>query len=108
MTTEIPDDADYDPGADDLLHDSRGNLIDSDYIDKVNHEAEVGYDLDDLAPARIGRPSLSEAGDSPQVRFRLPAATRAEAAALAAREGKTLSQLARDAVEAYLTARRSA
>lgn len=78
------------------------------YIDKVNHEAEVGYDLEDLAQARVGRPSLSEAGDSPQVRFRLPAATRAEAAALAAREGKTLSQLARDAIEAYLTARRSA
>jgi hypothetical protein len=108
MTTETPDDADYDPDADDLLHDSRGNLIDSDYIDKVSLEAEVGYDLDNLAPTRIGRPSLSDAGDSPQVRFRLSAATRAEAAALAAREGKTLSQLARDAVEAYLTARRSA
>jgi hypothetical protein len=108
MITETPDDADYDPDADDLLYDSRGNLIDSDYINKVNLEAEVGYDLDDLAPARIGRPSLSDAGDSPQVRFRLPAATRAEAVALAAREGKTLSQLARDAVEAYLTARRSA
>jgi hypothetical protein len=80
MTTETPD---CDPHADDLLHDSRGNLIDSDYIDKVNLEAEVGYDLDDLAPARIGRPSLSDAGDFPQVRFRLPAATRAEVAALA-------------------------
>ncbi len=79
-----------------------------DHSDKVNREAEIGYALDDLAPARVGRPSLSEAGDSPQVRFRLPAATRAEAAALAAREGKTLSQLARDAVEAYLSARRSA
>lgn len=108
MTSQTPDDADYDPGVDDLLHDAQGNPIDSDYIDKVNYEAEVGYDLASLAPARAGRPSLSEAGDSPQVRFRLPAATRAEAAALAAREGKTLSQLARDAVEAYLTARRSA
>jgi hypothetical protein len=108
MTTETPDDADYDPGIHNLLHDSRGNLIDSDDIDKVNLEAEVGYDLDDLVPARIGWPSLSDAGDSPQVRFRLPAATRAEAAALAAREGKTLSQLARDSVEAYLAARRSA
>ncbi|MGH3943039.1 MAG: hypothetical protein ACRDTG_31335 [Pseudonocardiaceae bacterium] len=108
MTTKTPDDADYDPGVDDLLYDTQGNPIDSDYIDKVSHEAEVGYDPEDLAPARVGRPSLSEAGDSPQVRFRLPAATRAEAAALAAREGKTLSELARDAIEAYLTARRSA
>ncbi|MGH3795372.1 MAG: hypothetical protein ACRDSP_10815 [Pseudonocardiaceae bacterium] len=108
MNTETPDDADYDPGVDDLLHDAHGNPIDSDYIDKANHEAEVGYDLEELTSARVGRPSLSEAGDSPQVRFRLPAATRAEAAALAAREGKTLSELARDAIEAYLTARRSA
>lgn len=108
MTNKIPDDADYDPGADVLLHDARGNPVDSDYIDKVNHEAEVGYSVEDLEPARVGRPSLSEAGDSPQVRFRLPAATRAEAAALAAREGKTLSELARDAIEAYLTAHRSA
>lgn len=82
--------------------------IDSDYIDRVNREAEIGYELGDRTPARVGRPSLSEAGDSPQVRFRLPADTRAEATALAAREDKTLSQLARDAVEAYLSARRSA
>lgn len=108
MTTEISDDAGYDPGVDRMLHDSRDNPIDSDYIDKVSREAEIGYDLEELAPVRVGRPSLSEAGDSPQVRFRLPADTRAEAAALAAREGKTLSQLARDAVEAYLSARRSA
>jgi hypothetical protein len=88
MATETPDDADYDPGIHNLLHDSRGNPIDSDYIDKANLEAEVGYDLDDLVPARIGRPSLSDAGDSLQVRFRLPAATRAEAAALAARTAR--------------------
>ena len=67
MTTQTPNDADYDLGVDDLLHDAQGNSIDSDYIDKVNHEAEMGYDLDSLAPARVGRPSLSEAGDSPQV-----------------------------------------
>jgi hypothetical protein len=47
MTTQTPDDADYDPGADDLLHDSHGNVIDSNYIDKVNSEAKFGYDLDD-------------------------------------------------------------
>jgi len=108
MTTKIPDNTDYDTAVDELLRDTRGNPIDSDYLDKVSHEADVGYDLEDLVPVRVGRPSLSNAGDSPQVRFRLPAATRAEAAALAAREGKTLSQLARDALEEYLTARRSA
>ncbi|MBA2325006.1 MAG: hypothetical protein H0V92_13675 [Pseudonocardiales bacterium] len=108
MTSTASDDADYQPGVDESLHDSTGNLIDDDYIDQVSREAEIGYDVEDLEPARVGRPSLSDAGDSPQVRFRLPAATRAEASDVAAREGKTLSQLARDAVEAYLEARRSA
>lgn len=102
MTDKAPD-ADYDPDSARQLHDRKGNVIDSDYLDKISREAESGYDLDDLTPVRVGRPSLSDAGDSPQVRFRLPASTRAEAAALAAREGKTLSQLARDAMEAYLS-----
>lgn len=75
MTTAISDDAGYDPGVDRMLHDSRGNPIDSDYIDKVSLEAEIGYALEELAPVRVGRPSLSEAGDSPQIRFRLPADT---------------------------------
>jgi hypothetical protein len=108
MADDTPDCADYDPHGDEQLRDTRGNVIDTDYIDTVSREAEAGYELDELTPARVGRPSLSDIGDSPQVRFRLPAETRAAAAELAAREGKSLSQLARDAVEAYLDARRSA
>jgi hypothetical protein len=108
MNDDTPGEAGYNPADNALLRDSRGNPIDVDYIDKVSQEAEAGYELDELTPARVGRPSLSDTGDSPQVRFRLPADTRAEAAALAAREGKTLSQLARDALEAYLSDRRTA
>lgn len=107
MTARDPD-ADYDPDVDELLYDRRGNVIDRDYIHALEREAEIGYDVEDLQPVRVGRPSLSEAGDSPQVRFRLPAGVRAEAAALASSEGKSLSQLARDALEAYLEARRPA
>jgi hypothetical protein len=108
MTTGPSNGADYDPEADRTLRDSKGNPITDDYIERIAAEAEIGYDLEALTPARLGRPSLSVSGDSPQVRFRVPAATRAEAAALAAREGKTLSELAREALEAYLTARRTA
>lgn len=108
MTSSTPDDAEYDPTIDDVLHDSTGNPIDAAYIDRLDREAEVGYDLEELAHGRGGRPSLSDVGESPQVRFRLPADVRAEATALATREGKTLSQLARDALAAYLQARRSA
>lgn len=51
-----------------------------------------------------GRPSLS--GDptrSPQIAFRVPAEVRDRAAEVAAAEGKTVSQLAREALEARLT-----
>lgn len=50
---------------------------------------------------RSGRPSLTgEAAVSPRVTFRLPPDIRDRAAAIAEREGKTISQLAREALEA--------
>jgi predicted HicB family RNase H-like nuclease len=49
---------------------------------------------------RSGRPSLTgEAAVSPRVTFRLPPDIRDRAAAIAEREGKTISQLAREALE---------
>ena len=50
-----------------------------------------------------GRPSLSgEAARSPQIAFRVPPEVRERAAEVAAAEGKTVSQLAREALEARL------
>jgi predicted HicB family RNase H-like nuclease len=50
-----------------------------------------------------GRPSLSgEALRSPQIAFRVPPEVRERAAEVAAAEGKTVSQLAREALEARL------
>lgn len=52
-----------------------------------------------------GRPSLSgRSAPSPQIAFRVPQSVRDQAAQLAAREGKTLSQLAREALEARVRA----
>ncbi len=52
-----------------------------------------------------GRPSLSgNAAKSPQIAFRVAAEVRERAARVAADEGKTLSQLAREALEARLGA----
>ncbi len=45
------------------------------------------------------RPSLSGTATSPQIAFRVAATLRERAAAVAAREGKTISQLAREALE---------
>lgn len=50
-----------------------------------------------------GRPSLSgKATRSPQIAFRVPPDVRERAAQVAAGEGKTVSQLAREALEARL------
>ncbi|HZC26175.1 MAG TPA: hypothetical protein VE287_04075 [Actinopolymorphaceae bacterium] len=55
-----------------------------------------------VKPGR-GRPSLGGQGRSPQVTFRAPPSLRAKAEERAARDGKTVSQLAREAFEMYLT-----
>ena len=50
---------------------------------------------------RVGRPSLTgEAAASPRITFRITPSVRDRAAEVAAREGKTVSQLAREALEA--------
>jgi hypothetical protein len=55
-----------------------------------------------------GRPSLTgHATPSPQVTFRLSPELRTEAAALAARDGRRVSEIAREALQEYLE-RRSA
>jgi hypothetical protein len=55
---------------------------------------------------RGGRPSLSgEAAVSPQIAFRVSPAVRDKAAAAAAAEHKTISDLAREALERYLAER---
>lgn len=56
-----------------------------------------------------GRPSLTGAGQhSPRVSFRIPASERELAERVAEQEGKTVSTLAREALERYLSERRGA
>ena len=56
-----------------------------------------------IVKAGRGRPSLGGQGRSPQVTFRAPPSLRAQVEERAARDGKTVSQLAREAFEMYLT-----
>lgn len=59
-----------------------------------------------VAQRRRGRPSLSGEGrTSPQVAFRVPEHVRARAEAVAASEGRSISALARSALEEYLASR---
>ena len=90
----------------------------------VTHDSPIGPDVDldaedvrladgtrlteqraaeivDEVRRRGGRPSLTgEAAASPRIAFRVTPGVRDRAAQVAAREGKTVSQLAREALEA--------
>lgn len=62
-------------------------------------------DVVDEVRRRGGRPSLTgEAAASPRIAFRVTPAVRDRAAKIAASEGKTVSQLAREALEARVAA----
>lgn len=68
---------------------------------------EVAGGIVDKVRRSSGRPSLSgEAAASPQIAFRVTSSVRDRAAEVAAREGKTISQLAREALEERVAASR--
>lgn len=61
---------------------------------------DMGHSTSEAAPpATRGRRSLSGAGDSPQIRVRVPAELRTKADELAQHENKSISELAREALE---------
>jgi hypothetical protein len=75
--------------------------ITDELAERLADEAEAGYPL---TPAkRVGRNSLSgAAGTSPRVNFRMTAELQVRAQARAEREGKTVSEVAREALEQYV------
>lgn len=78
-----------------------GIPITDELAEQLADEAEAGYDL---KPAKqVGRKSLSGVGgSSPRVNFRMTAELQARAHARAEREGKTVSEIAREALEQYV------
>lgn len=78
-----------------------GTILSDETVARLADEAEAGYDL--TKARRVGRPSLDGNREhSPHVSFRAPASLRAKAEQRAAAEGKTVSQVAREAFEKYL------
>ncbi|TML60341.1 MAG: CopG family transcriptional regulator [Actinobacteria bacterium] len=76
--------------------------ITEELAEELAREAEAGYDLS--KGRRVGRRSLAGGtGKSPRLNFRITPDLYAEASERAEREGKTVSQLARDALEQYVT-----
>ena len=78
-----------------------GVLITDEIAERLADEAEAGYDL--TPSKRVGRKSLAGAdGVSPRVNFRMTAKLQARAQARADKEGKTISEIAREALEQYV------
>lgn len=79
-----------------------GAEITDEIAERLADEAEVGYELADAK--RVGRRSLSGmSGSSPRVNFRMTAELQARAQERAEREGKTVSEIAREALERYVS-----
>jgi predicted HicB family RNase H-like nuclease len=76
-----------------------GTPITDELAEQLADEAEAGYDL----KRRVGRKSLEGGrGHSPRLNFRTTREVYDRALQRARAEGKTVSQLARDALEAYV------
>jgi hypothetical protein len=70
--------------------------------DALAAEAERGYDLSKARRRRVGRPSLAGRGASPRVSFRTTPELYRAAKQRAAKERRTVSDLAREAVARYI------
>jgi hypothetical protein len=80
-----------------------GARIDPEMIAALAAEAEEGYDLKQATPVRVGRPALGrDAAPSPRVTFRAPTDLYSALQTRAATEGRSVSELAREAVERYI------
>jgi predicted HicB family RNase H-like nuclease len=77
------------------IRDRQGRRITDEYAEQAAEEA--------LRLARPGRPALGAIGQhSPRVSFRVPEQTRRRAEQRAAEEGRSVSEIAREALERYL------
>ena len=72
-------------------------------IEALADEAEAGYDLRSVKGEPVpGRPSLGK-GVSPRISYRVPDRLYAKVKARAKAEGRTVSEIARDALERHVS-----
>ena len=94
MSARHPVVSDVDLAVEDV-GDRQGRRVTDEYADAAAEEA--------LRLVRPGRPALGTVGQhSPRVSFRVPEQTRLRAEQRAEAEGRSVSEIARDALERYL------
>lgn len=79
-----------------------GEEITPEVADALAAEAERGYDLSKAKRRRVGRPSLAGQGPSPRMSFRTSPDLYRAAQKRAKKEGRSVSDLAREAVARYV------
>ncbi len=94
--------AEVDRGEEGRFFTRSGVELTPEVIDELVKEAEEGWDPAELRPQIVGRPSLGETGVSPRITFRAPADLHSAAQRRADEEGKSISELARDALREYV------
>lgn len=80
-----------------------GTEITPKIADALAAEAERGYDLSKAKRRRVGRPSLAGAGVSPRLSFRTTPGLYRAAQKRAKEEGRSVSDLAREAIERFVS-----
>ena len=84
------------------FHTRSGVEITPELEERLADEAERGYDLSEARRQYVGRPSLGGDGVSPRISFRASRELTAAAQKRADEEGRSLSDLAREALERFL------
>ena len=86
------------------LKSKKGTKLSKAAVDKLAAEAKTGYDLSTAKRQRVGpgRPSLGE-GESPRISYRVAPALFERAKKKAKSEGRTVSEVAREALQRYVT-----
>lgn len=79
-----------------------GTEITPEIADALAAEAERGYDLSKAKRRPVGRPSLASSGASPRLSFRTTPDLYRAAQRQAKKEGRSVSDLAREAVARYV------
>jgi hypothetical protein len=81
-----------------------GRVLDQAAVDALAAEAEKGYDLDKLTPRPwVGRPTLGSGhGPSPRINVRLAPEVYEAVLSRARRDGRKVSDVAREAVEKFV------
>jgi hypothetical protein len=88
--------------SDDLPRTKSGRVITDEVAERIADEVESQEEFVFLRKRPVGRPSLDGNRASPRVSFRVPKALYDAAAERAIEEERTVSALAREAMEKYL------